>query len=363
MQVYALLLFAAVFMPAHLLLSKYGSNYTWASTGYRSIVILFIFFPVYLLVHEYVHYATARYLIGIKKEYLGYGILLKRFAAYIRVKIPITINQQRLISITPLIILSIPLLIVTIKTSSPWWLLLFSSHIAGCIGDIMFLFRIQKYDKHDFLYHDWSKSTLLVGKKPQIENFTPPKRNTASILVYTALVIELVALPLLFNSINLNIFSDYTLLIEQHEKDGSTKYIIKTPLDHKIKLELHIQVFKYGKPILDKMASTSISKDDTTASYTLKQNRSDDDKKPDTFYVHSPLFDDELNNYKYYFPHNTIIEETIHEGIVGKDKESPLFEYQISNVIWHEGMSRGERDKAIEQPLLGYVVGTVKVVH
>ena len=154
-NVIAILLIPATFILYIVSLIITGINSQSFEFGISDTLIRFgiflVSFLVFIVVHEYVHYLTYRYLGKTPKDKLKFGVVLKSGMAYCISLVPNTIKASRLSLMMPFYVLVVPIIIIAIILQNGFLMLLAAMFASGSGGDIWYMWTLRKDSKDKYI--------------------------------------------------------------------------------------------------------------------------------------------------------------------------------------------------------------------
>jgi hypothetical protein len=117
---------------------------------------------IFVVIHEAIHLIGFRYIGGVPKEELDWGVNWKLGVAYAHTKKPITVKQMKKVLLLPLI--PTGLLPIVIGVSIDYFSLSLLGVIltAGCFGDLILYQKLLKFPEHALVLDHPSKPQFKV---------------------------------------------------------------------------------------------------------------------------------------------------------------------------------------------------------
>ena len=123
--------------------------------GFPSLILyiacFIVFYVLFIIAHEYVHYLTYRIFGKVKKENLKFGIVIKSGMAYCISLQPNTVKISRLSLMMPLYILVIPALILAVIFQYGFAAFMCALFASGSAGDLWYVWTLRKYPKEKYI--------------------------------------------------------------------------------------------------------------------------------------------------------------------------------------------------------------------
>lgn len=128
-------------------------------TGFLLFLVAMI---VFVCIHEAIHLIGFRYIGGVPKEELAWGVNWKMGVAYAHAKKPITVKQMKKVLLLPFIPTGLLPLVIGVSFNYFPLSLMGVILTVGCVGDFILYQKLLKFPEHALVQDHPSKPQLTV---------------------------------------------------------------------------------------------------------------------------------------------------------------------------------------------------------
>ncbi|GAB3790924.1 DUF3267 domain-containing protein [Virgibacillus kimchii] len=129
---------------------------------FSGMLLFLIAMTIFVVLHEAIHLIGFRYIGGVPKKELDWGVNWKMGVVYAHAKRPVTVKQMKIVLLLPLIPTGILPLIIGISFNYLPLSILGVILTAGCFGDLVLYQKLLKYPHQAFVLDHPSKPQFTV---------------------------------------------------------------------------------------------------------------------------------------------------------------------------------------------------------
>ncbi|SFA95580.1 Putative zincin peptidase [Lentibacillus halodurans] len=149
--------FFGVMVSHSLFFGRFALTFTlFGMTLFLSALIVFI------CIHEAIHLIGFRYIGGVSRQELVWGVNWKMGVAYAHAKKPITVKQMKKVLMLPLIPTGLLPLVIGVSINFPALSILGVIMAAGCLGDLALYRKLVKFPEYALVQDHPSKPQFIV---------------------------------------------------------------------------------------------------------------------------------------------------------------------------------------------------------